>query len=163
INQVEIVGEGKLNKTKKQLERMALELSSQFVIPANDVAGALFENVKAGVRDNLEEITKYQLAVAAATEENAQVVSTYLLGAANTMGIPYDRFKDVANGITAAANASMASVESIGETMKQAGFTFHQFNIPFEQTLALIGQLSQSNITGTQAGTYMKNMALYLG
>lgn len=163
INQVDIIGEGKIGRTKKQLSELALGLSRDFATMPVDVAEAMLENTRAGVTKGMDIVTKYQLAVSKATGENVQSVSENLLGIANAMKIPLDQFGRVANATTAAANASMASVYSIGESMQYAAFTAQQFNIPMEQTLALVAKLSQSNIKGSSAGTALNNMILYLG
>lgn len=163
INQIDIIGDGKLGRTKKQLSDFALGLSRDFATLPTDVADAMLENTRAGVTKGLDVVTKYQLAVSKATGETTQAVSERLLGIANAMQIPMNEFGRVANATTSAANASMASVFSIGESMEYAAFTAKQFNIPLEQTLALVAKLSQSNIKGSSAGTALNNMIQYLG
>lgn len=161
INQVFITGGGKLGKTRKQLQEFALTLSKSFSMEPLQIAGALFENAKQGITDGLEEITKYQIAVAAATDENIggnRGVAANLLNIMNAMDLGIDHFKDVANGVTAVANATQASVYSIGESMQYAAFTAHQFNLPLATTLAMVGKLSQVGIQGTSAGTGINNM-----
>ena len=166
INQVFIVGGQNLGKSREQLEQFARKQSRVFAIDQLGGASAMFENVKAGVTSNLEEITKYQIAAAKATDEpieGAEGVAAKLLGITNAAGVSMDKFKDIANGTTAAANASMASIRDIGESMEYAAFTAKQFNIPWEKTEALVAKLSQSKITGSAAGTALNNMILYLG
>lgn len=163
INLIDIVGQGKLGKTKKQLADLALDLSNQFGTSAKDISDAMLENTRAGVNKGLAEITRYQLGVSVATGETVQSVSEHLLGMVNAYNLPMTAFARVANATTAVANASMASVASIGESMQYAAFTAKTFNIPLEQTLALVGKLSQSRIYGSAAGTALNNMMLYLG
>lgn len=163
INQIDIIGGGRLGKTKKQLSEFALGLSRDFGTMPKEVAAAMLENTRAGVTSGLDVVTKYQLATAKAVGEDAASVSQHLLGTANAMNIPLAQFPRVANAVTAAANASMASVFSIGESMEYAAFTANQFNIPLEQTLALVAKLSQSQIKGSAAGTALNNMIQYLG
>lgn len=165
INQVYIVGGKELGKSRKELESFARDFSKQFTRNPTEIASALFENVKAGVTTGIEEITRYQVAVATATDEmlgGEEGVAAKLLGIANAMGIPYEQFARVANATTAAANASMSSVRSIGESMEYAAFTAKTFNIPLEQTLALVAKLSQSKITGSAAGTALNNFLMQL-
>lgn len=163
INQIDIIGGGRLGKTKQQLSDFALGLSRDFGTLPKDVGAAMLENTRAGVTSGLDMITKYQLATAKAVGEDASSVAQHLLGTANAMNVPLNDFPRVANAVTAAANASMASVFSIGESMEYAAFTAAQFNIPLEQTLALVSKLSQSQIKGSAAGTALNNMIQYLG
>lgn len=163
INQIDILGEGKLGKTKKQLGDFALGLSRDFATMPNDVANAMLENTRAGVTSGMDVVTKYQLAVSKATGENVSSVSENLLGITNSYNMSMSQFGDVANAVTAAANQSMASVSSIGESMEYAAFTASKFNIKYTETLALVAKLSQSNIKGSAAGTAINNMIQYLG
>lgn len=165
INQVYIVGGRDMKRSRAQLEEFSRSMSHEFTRTPTEIAGAMFENVKAGVTSGLNEITRYQVAVATATDEmldGEEGVAAKLLGITNAMGIPLSKFADVANATTAVANASMSSVRSIGESMEYAAFTAHTFNIPLEQTLALVGKLSQAKITGSAAGTAINNFLTQL-
>ena len=161
INQIFIVGGRELGRTRKQLDGFAQSLSKTFNRDPLEIGGAMFENVKQGVRGGLEEITKYQVAVATATDETLSGpngVAANLLNIMNAMDIPQSRFKDVANAVTAVANATQSSVYDLGEAMQYGAFTAHQFNLPMTTTLALFGKLSQVGIRGSSAGTGVNNM-----
>lgn len=163
INQVAVVGGKELGKSREQLMKFATQFSKSFTSSPEDNVSAMFENAKAGITQGMEEITKYQVAVATATDEaigGEGGVANQLLTIMNAMDIPTSKFKDIANGITVAANASMASVHSIGESMHYAAFTAHQFNVPLAETLALTAKLSQAGIVGSSAGTGINNMML---
>jgi TP901 family phage tail tape measure protein len=165
INQVYIVGGKSLGKTRDQLTKFSTDFSKAFTSSPTEVAKAMFENVKAGVTTGLEEITKYQIAVATATDEALEGpggVAQNLLAIMNSMDLPISKFKDIANAVTTAANSSMASVYDIGESMQYAAFTAHQFNVPLEETLSLIAKMSQANIRGSAAGTGINNMFLQM-
>ena len=161
INQIFIVGGKEMVKSRAQLDKYAQSMSKMFSLAPEEVASAMFENAKAGVRDNMEEVTKYQIAVATATDEaigGEEGVANMLLGIAKAMDIPTNHFKDVANAITAVANATLSSVHDLGESMKYGAFTAHQFNLPLTTTLAIFGKLSQVGIRGSMAGTGVNNM-----
>jgi TP901 family phage tail tape measure protein len=176
INQVAIVGGKDLGRTRAQLTAFANQLSQTFARDPQEIAETLFENVKAGVTKGLTEITKYQLAVAASTDEALSGpggVGEKLLGTMNAFGLKMgdvyeaggqkmSQFARVANGVTAAANATMASVNNIGEAMQYFGASASQSNISLEQALTLIGKLSQSKIQGSSAGTALMNMTQQL-
>ena len=161
INQVFIVGGSSLGKTRSQLSEFGQEMSKMFSRDPTEIASAMFENVKQGITSGLEEITKYQIATATATDESlegAEGVAANLLNVMNAMDIPREKFKDVANAMTSVANATQSSVASLGEAMKYGAFTAHQFNLPLTTTLALFGKLSQVGINGSMAGTGVNNM-----
>lgn len=176
INQTYIVGGRSLDRNRKDLETFSRQMSRTFTRDPKEIAQVMFENVKAGVGKGLEEVTKYQTAVATATDEalgGAEGVGEKLLGIANAMGLSIteqinvggksmSQFARVANATTAAANATMASVYSIGESMEYFSNTAAVAGMSLEQTLALVGKLSQSKITGSSAGTALNNMVQQL-
>lgn len=161
INTMTILGGGKLGKTNKQLNAMAQDMSKNFALKPLEIGEAMLTNVRQGVTSGLDEITKYQVAVAAATKETLSGdtgVAANLLNIMNAMDIGQDHFKDVANTVTSVANATQASVYSIGESMQYAAFTAHQFNLDLPTTVALVGKLAQVGIRGTSAGTGLNNL-----
>lgn len=176
INQTYIVGGRALGRNRKDLEDYSKQMSRIFTRDPKEIATVMFENVKAGVGKGLEEVTKYQTAVATATDEvlgGAEGVGEKLLGIANAMGLSINeqidiggkkmtQFARVSNATTAAANATMASVYSIGESMEYFSNTAAIAGMTLEQTLALVGKLSQAKITGSAAGTALNNMVQQL-
>lgn len=165
INQVAIVGGRDLNRSRKQLSGFAQDLSKVFTRTPTEIAGAMFENVKAGLTTGLEQITRYQIAVATATDEileGNQGVAFGLISMMNSMNLGYGQFPRIANAVTAAANASQASVTSLNESMQYFANTAHLAGLNLEETLTLIAKLSQSGIRGSTAGTSLSNMINYL-
>lgn len=163
INQTMIVGGAAMGRTRKQLEEFAKGIASPY--NPSEVAQAMFENAKAGVTQGMEKITKYQIATATATGEQLGGeggVAEKLLGIMNAMDISSNDFGRIANAVTAAANASMASVYSLGESMQYSAFAFHKFNVPLEESLAMLAKLSQSKIYGSSAGTAINNMLIQM-
>lgn len=171
IQKVTIVGEGVLGKG--QMRKAALQLAEDFRMGPSLVAEALFENVKAGVTENIELITKYQLAVATATGEMLEGqdgVAKGLLNIANSMQINYKNFSAVANATTVAANRSLASVNSLTEGMAYSANDFFQLYGGSSQTqridamsknLAALAMLSQMGIEGSSAGVALANLVRY--
>lgn len=165
INQVAIVGGRELGKTRKQLTDFSLQMDKTFTRNPTEIAGAMFENVKAGITTGLQLITKYQIAVATATDEileGENGVAFGLNSIMNAMNLTYKDFPRIANAVTAAANASQASVIGLNESMQYFANTAHLSNMGLEETLALLAKLSQSGIRGSAAGTAAANMLNYL-
>ena len=165
INQIAIVGGKELGRSRKELSSFARDLSKEFTRTPQDIAGAMFENVKAGLSSGMENITRYQIAVSTATDEaleGIQGVAFGLISIMNAMDIPNTQFARISNAVTAAANASQASVLSLNESMQYFANTAKTVNIPLEETLALVAKLSQSGIRGSSAGTALSNMIQHL-
>ncbi len=57
----------------------------------------------------------------------------------------------VADGLTAAANKSFNSVESLGEALSYAGPVAADANMSLEETLAILGTLGNLGIQGSEA------------
>src|SRR5690606_10522111 len=64
----------------------------------------------------------------------------------------------VADGLTAAANKSFNSVESIGEALKYAAPVAADANMSLEETLAILGTLGNMGIQGSDAGTSLRRL-----
>lgn len=160
INQAFIVGGKGLGKSRKELEEYSLGLSKQFTVAPTAIANTMLENAKAGVRDNLEEITKYQMAAAVAVGEPLEVVSEALLGAQHGYSIAARDFSMVANTMVAAANASMASVKDLGVSMEYAAFTAKRLKVPFQDLNVMFAMISQKGIKGSSAGTGVNNFLI---
>ena len=165
INQIAIVGGRDLGRTRAQLADFAKGLSGAYTRTPTEIAGAMFENIKAGLTKGLDLITKYQIAVATATDETLEGqsgVAFGLISIMNAMDMSYGQFPRIANAVTAAANASQASVSSLNESMQYFANTAHLAGLSLEDTLALISRLSQVGIRGSEAGTALSNMMNYL-
>lgn len=161
INQISIIGGKQLGKTRKELSAFAQELSSTFPTTPFEIADIMAENVRQGVTGSLEEITRYQVAVGIATKEavaGEQGVARGLLGIMGSMDLAMSEFPRVANAVTAVANSSMSSVFSINEAMQYFANTAKMAGLNVEQTLAMVGRLSQANIPGSSMGTALMNM-----
>lgn len=173
INQIAVVGGKQLGRTRKQLSDFARGLSKEFAVSQQEIAGAMFENTKAGITKGLEEITRYQLAASQAADESISVVSEVLLGTMNSYGISAEQeyivngkrvrgFAMVTNGITATANATMANIQDIGEAMQYFGNTAQAAGLEYTEALAIIGKLSQSGIKGSKAGVWSANAVQHM-
>lgn len=165
INQVAIVGGKELGMARKDLSKFANDMAGLYGKTPTEIATAMFENAKAGITTNMKEITRYQVAVATAVGEQLEGpggVAEKLIGIMNAYNMSSSQFKDVSNVMVSVANATISSVNDIGEAMEYAAFTAKNFNIPFEMTVAMIGKLSQAKIHGSSAGTGINNMLLQL-
>lgn len=176
INQVAILGGERLKRSRADLQKFGNQMSETFIQTPQEIAGQMVENVRAGVTEGMEEITRYQAAVATATGEmlgGEEGVGGKLLGIMSAYGLRANemitvagnrmsQFARISNAVTAAANATRASVYSIGESMEYAAGTAHLAGLTLEQSLAIMGKLSQAGIMGASAGTAINNMLLQM-
>lgn len=166
INQIYIVGGKSLGRTKEQLSDFAQHMSKTFAVSPEDIAKSMFDNVTAGVTKNLDVITKYQLAVAQAANEplgRSGGTAQTLIAVMNAYDMSSSKVGDVANALTAVGNASLSTVGEIGHALEYAAFTAKQFNVPLNETLAMLGKLSNAGIKGSSAGTGLSNMMMQFG
>lgn len=174
INKVAIIGGPALGKTRKELDAFAQSMNKIFPGSSpKDIASLMGENVRAGITSGLEEITKYQLAVATATDESATTVGMGMIGMMNAFDLVPTKMYNVqgkvvsgmnliANGIAQAANLSMASVSDISESMQYFAPIAHQAGMTFEQSLAIISKLGNTSILGSKAGVWSANAVQHL-
>ncbi len=64
----------------------------------------------------------------------------------------------VSDRLTAAANMSFNSVESLGEALQYAGPVAADANMSLEETLAVLGTLGNLGIQGSEAGTALRRL-----
>lgn len=165
ITQIMVLGEGKIKKSSNNIRKSIGDISMEFAKKPMDIGEALLENIRAGITTDLDLITRYQAAAASITGEQLggeNGVAGKLLGIMNAYNKTPKDFANITNAVTAIANATKASVGSIGESMEYAAFSSAQLGIPLEQTIALIGKLSQASIEGSSAGTKLNNMFVQL-
>jgi TP901 family phage tail tape measure protein len=159
LRQIAIVGRD-ANISYKMAEQLTTQLSQKYAQTLPESSAAIFENVKAGIREGLGLITEYQVAVSKATDETLggeEGVAKGLISIMNAYQLQSKQFPMIANAVTAAANSSQSSVTSLTEAMKYSGHTFHELNIPLDKSLALLARLSQAGIEGSSAGTALQN------
>lgn len=162
INAMDILGDGKLGRTKKQLTDFTLKMATDFATMPSKVGDLMTDNIRQGVNKGLSMVTEYQMAVSKATNETPEAVGKSLLGIMHAYNMTTAEFPRIANAVTATANATQSSVYSIGESMEYTGFTARRLNLDLEHTLAFLGKLSQSGIMGSSAGVAMNQMQLEL-
>lgn len=174
INKVVIIGGKGLGRTRKELDQFARSMNEAF--PASsprEIAELMGENVRAGITKGLEEITKYQLAVATATSESVNTVGLGMIGMMNSFNLVPDKMYDVggkmvsgmsyiANGISQAANLSMASVSDLTESMQYFAPIAQEAGMTFEQSLAILAKLGNRTVLGSKAGVWSANAIQHL-
>ncbi|MBA3844165.1 MAG: phage tail tape measure protein, partial [Actinobacteria bacterium] len=64
----------------------------------------------------------------------------------------------VADLLTAASSATLATVPQMGDALKQAAASAHAMHVPLQDTVTMISEMAHAGITGSDAGTSLKTM-----
>ena len=149
-----------------QMRSMAVALGNDMTLPgasASDAATAMLELSKAGlsVTDTMD-AAKGTLQLAAAAETDAATAAQVVSGALNAFGLSGEHATEIADQLAAGANASAASMTDLSDGFKQAGFAFNATGQSTSDLIASLAMLTNVGLTGSDAGTALKNVMLQL-
>lgn len=144
----------------------AKELGSDLTLPttsANDAAEVMLELSKAGlsVQESMD-AAKGALQLAAAAQTDGATAAGIMSGALNAFELEATDAVRVADLLAAGANASSASMTDLGQGLQQAGFAFHAAGLPVEDLVTSLAALTNVGLTGSDAGTALKNALMRL-
>lgn len=176
IRKVMILGNNDLKASYKDVHDFQKKMTQAYPqTTPMDFGKLLGENVRAGVTawKELKELSDYQLAAATATDESAErvgmgilgVLKAYNMGATDTYkvgGKMVSGMSYVANGLTVAANQSMASIGDLVESMKYFAPTAMTAGMGLDQSLAIMSVMGNTNVLGSQAGVWSANALRYM-
>ena len=148
--------------TGTQLENLrntAKHLGATTSYSASEVASLMTELGRAGFKpDQIEKMTAAVMNMARATGTDATQASGIMAATIRQFGMEAGEATRVADGLTAAANKSFNTVESLGEALSYAGPVAANANMSLEETLAILGTLGNVGIQGSEAGTAMRRL-----
>lgn len=121
-----------------------------------DVANAMNELAKAGLDANgvMASIGPVLALAAADNMELARAVEV-VIGTMSQFGLTTNDFGSISDRLQAAANASVTSVDLIGESLSYVGPQAQAAGQGLDDVLAAMGALAQGGIRGSMAGTQM--------
>lgn len=143
-----------------RLEKQAIDLGKSTVFSANEAADAMVELAKAGIKpaDIEAGALKGTLKLAAAAGTDMATAATIAGNALNTFSLNGKDMNKVANALAGGANASTASVESLGEALGQVGPGAVNAGLDINETVAALAAFDSAGIKGSDAGTSLKTM-----
>src|SRR6056297_2888561 len=148
--------------TGSQLESLrntAKKLGATTSYSASEVASLMTELGRAGFKpDQIERMTAAVMNMARATGTDATQASGIMAATIRQFGMEAGEATRVADGLTAAANKSFNTVESLGEALSYAGPVAADANMSLEETLAILGTLGNMGIQGSSAGNAMRRL-----
>lgn len=120
----------------------------------------IFGDLEAYLEGNTELTGALRAAIDMAAASNLDLASAsdVVSIAMATYGLEADDAVDISNNFVQAADASVASVSELAESMTNVGPTAAAFGWDLEQTNTALAILSQRGIRGGEAGTALKSM-----
>ena len=148
--------------TETQLESLrntAKKLGATTSYSASEVASLMTELGRAGFKpEQIERMTAAVMNMARATGTDATQASGIMAATIRQFSMEAGDAARVADGLTAAANKSFNTVESLGEALAYAGPVAADANMSLEETLAILGTLGNMGIQGSSAGNAMRRL-----
>ncbi len=143
----------------ESLRNTAKHLGATTSFSATEVANLMTELGRAGFSPKqIEEMTLAVMNLARATGTDATLSSGIMAATIRQFSLEASDAVRVADGLTAAANKSFNSVESLGEALSYAGPVAADANMSLEETLAILGTLGNLGIQGSEAGTALRRL-----
>ncbi len=141
------------------LREKAKLLGATTSFSASEVASLMTELGRAGFSPKqIEEMTGAVMNLARATGTDATLSSGIMAATIRQFSMEAGDATRVSDGLTAAANKSFNSVESLGEALSYAGPVAANANMSLEETLAILGTLGNLGIQGSEAGTALRRL-----
>lgn len=149
------------DKDFQMLTDTAKELGRTTSFTAVEVAGLMTELGRAGFKpDQINEMTNSVLALSRATGTDASLSAGIMASTIRQYSLEAGDAARVSDVLTAAANNSFNSVESLGEALKYAGPVAADLGMSLEETAAILGTLGNLGIQGSEAGTALRRLSV---
>lgn len=140
---------------------VAEELGRTTSYTAAQVASLMAELGRGGFNpDQINAMTGSVLALARATGTDAATSAAIVTATVNQFGMAAGEAARVADVLTAAANMTNSSVESLGESLQYAGPVAKDLGMSLEETVAILGTLGNAGIQGSEAGTALRRLGV---
>ncbi|MDO4620039.1 MAG: phage tail tape measure protein [Lachnospiraceae bacterium] len=155
-------GTAELSEVMKGLDSAATEWAVSTIFHTNDVANAISEAAHAGWDyDKIMTGIPAAMELAQAGSIDLSDAVNYIVKATNAAGISFEDTSDFIDKWTYSANSSATTVEEMGEAMLKMGATM-KFAGGTEEFLTLIAATANAGVTGSEAGTMVRNSMLRL-
>lgn len=148
----------------KSLSALAIQMGKDTVFGAGDAAAAMLELSKGGITPAQIKagVLAGTLTLATAGSLEMGDAATYLSNALNTFGLKAKDSNTVVAALAGGANASSASVESLGLALGQVGPGAKLAGMSIQETVAVLAAFDNAGVKGSDAGTSLKTMLMKL-
>lgn len=148
----------------KELSDLAIQMGKDTVFSASDASAAMLELAKGGLTS--AQIKGGALAstmtLAAAGELQMGDAATYVGNGMAMFGLKAKDANRVVTALAGGANASSASVESLGLALSQVGPGAKLAGASIEETVGVLSAFDAMGVKGSDAGTSLKTMFMRL-
>lgn len=143
-----------------KLNKLAIKLGADTSFSANEAADAMLELAKAGIdtKTIMGGGLSGTLQLAAAGGVDLANASTIAANAMQTFGLSGKDMASISAALAGGANASTASVESLGQALQQVGPGATNAGLSLQETVAALAAFDSAGIKGSDAGTSLKTM-----
>lgn len=144
----------------KAMSKTALDLGAKTQFGAQGAADAMVELSKAGMSVAQQKAGALQNTLLLASAGGLQLgaAATYMTNSLNTFGLQAGDANQVAVALAGGANASTASVESLGMALGQVGPGAKNAGLSLQETVGVLAAFDNAGIKGSDAGTSLKTM-----
>lgn len=151
---------GSTGKEIKDLTGLAMKLGAQTQFSANEAADAMLELSKAGIstKDIMQGAADGTLLLASAGGTDLATAATIASNAMATFNLKGKDMASIAAALAGGANASSASVESLGFALSQVGPGATNAGLSLQQTVGVLSAFDAAGIKGSDSGTSLKTM-----
>ena len=152
-------------KDVRELSKFILDLATNSIFSANEIADGVIELGKAGIhtKDILGGIGKAMVNLGASADIPLADAGQIITSTLKTWNLQAGRATHVVNELQGAANATIADVTDIGVSLKYVGGIAATTGISLDDTINAISLLAQAGIRGSTAGTSLRQMLVSLG
>ena len=141
-------------------KNIALDIAKTSGFTATEVANMMTELARAGHTDpsSIKAMTAAVLNMSKATGTDATRSAEILIATLNQYKLGAGEAARVSDVLTLAANMTSTSVDALGEAMSYAGPVAASMGMTLEDTVAILGQLGNIGVQGSNAGTALRRM-----
>ena len=159
MNKVKVkMDEDEMSQFPKLVEQ-AKQLSTQYAYSAAEIADAQEKIVAAGWDVNaVLSATPVVMNLAAAAGVDMATASSILTDNMTAFGISAEHANEFADMIAVTANATNTDIPAMAESYKYCASAARAMGVDLADVSTLIGQLANSGIKGSEAGTGVKDM-----
>lgn len=148
----------------KELRDLAMKMGADTAYSAGEAGDAMLELAKGGLTAAQIKAGGLQatMTLAAAGGISLANAAGYVSNALNTFNLDATQAGSVAAALAGGANASTASVESLGMALSQVGPGAKLAGYSLQDTVAVLAAFDNAGVKGSDAGTSLKTMLMNL-
>lgn len=151
---------GQSGKQLEGMSNLALKMGKDTSFSAKQAADAMLELAKGGLNEAQIRGGALQntLTLAAAGGVELGEAAGYVANAMSAFGLSASKTSDITTALAGGANASTASVQSLGQGLAQSSAQARQAGLDLNDTVGVLALFDQYGVKGSDAGTSLKTM-----